>query len=79
VQLTEGDDAMPRKQLDREPGCSSDDESLGRRIFETLGPTPRDALLALVEYGLEDHEIARYHKLSTELVTELRDQWGISR
>jgi len=48
-----------------------------QKIAETLGIAPRDALSALVGYGLHDHQIARYHGLPRELVTELREFWHI--
>jgi len=49
-----------------------------RRIAETLGDTPREALSALVGCGLNDDDIARYHRLPMEVVAELRDFWGIA-
>lgn len=53
------------------------DEERQRRIAETLGDRPRHALSALVGYGLNDADIARYHRLPDQVVTELRDFWGI--
>ena len=53
------------------------DEERQRRIAETLGARPRHALSALVGYGLSDGDIARYHRLPDEVVTQLRDFWGI--
>lgn len=34
-----------------------------RRIADTLGTAPREALSARVGYGLHDHDIARHHGL----------------
>ncbi|MHA7886410.1 hypothetical protein [Roseicyclus sp.] len=48
-----------------------------RRIADTLGTAPREALSALAGYGLQDHDIARHHGLPHDLVTELREFWRI--
>lgn len=53
------------------------DDSRRRRIAETLGERPRDALSALVGYGLSDDDIARYHGLTREIVTGLREFWRL--
>ena len=66
-----------RSSVDRDLERSSLDRDQRRRIEETLGIMPRDALSALVDYGLHDGEIARYHRLSEDLVTELRELWNI--
>lgn len=49
------------------------------RVADALGPAPRDALLALVDYGLSDAEIARYRCLPQATVSHLRAFWGIRR
>lgn len=69
---------MARNGLDRDLGKFFADTQQRRRIAETLGPAPRDALSALVGYGLNDRDIARYHRLPLDMVTELRDLWGIT-
>ena len=51
------------------------DDRLGGR----LGPAPCAALAALVDYGLTDAEIARYHRLAPEVVTQLRVLWRIGQ
>jgi hypothetical protein len=57
--------------------------ALGRlsddRLAGCLGPAPRAALAALVDYGMTDAEIARYHRLAPDLVTQLRAVWGIGQ
>lgn len=59
-------------------GTSLDEQ--GRQLIaDTLGFAPRAALEAFLDYGLSDVEIARYHKLPTELVAELRDHWGLAQ
>jgi hypothetical protein len=47
------------------------------RSGDALGPYPREALAALVAYGLTDAEIARYHGLRPEAVSHLRLLWRI--
>lgn len=68
---------MRRSKLDQDLDGTSLDERGRQRIAETLGRAPRDALSALVGYGLHDHDIARYHGIPCELVTELREIWRI--
>ncbi|WP_372609610.1 hypothetical protein [Aquicoccus sp.] len=48
------------------------------RILEVLGPMPAEALAAMVDYGLSDHEIGRYYDLPHDMITILRDYWGIA-
>lgn len=43
-----------------------------------LGPTPKRALAALADLGLSDSEIARYHRLPRQCVSELRSIWNIA-
>ena len=57
-------------RVDRGPVCNCP-------APDALGPLPREALAALVDYGLTDAEIATYHALPTEIVTRLRMFWGI--
>ncbi|WP_292286022.1 hypothetical protein [Marivita sp.] len=47
------------------------------RILEMLGPMPADVLAAMVDYGLSDTEIGRYYDLPHDMITTLRDYWGI--
>lgn len=47
------------------------------RTVEALGPRPREALSALVDYGLSDEDIARYHGVARDAVVALRGHWGI--
>jgi hypothetical protein len=47
------------------------------RVLEALGPMPREVLEAMVDYGLNDVEISRYFKLPRDLITILRQHWGI--
>ena len=49
------------------------------QIAEALGPTPRAALMALVDYGMSDAEIARYHRLPQAAISHLRMLWRIQR
>jgi len=66
-----------RSKPDQGPDGARLDEQGRARIAETLGVAPRKALSALVGYGLHDHDIARYHGIPRELVTELRELWHI--
>jgi len=68
---------MTRNILDRDLNGTSLDEKRRQRIADKLGLAPCDALSALVGYGLHDHDIARYHGLPQELVTELRELCSI--
>jgi len=68
---------MARSRLDRDLDRALLDQDQRRRVEETLGDMPRDALSALVGYGLHDSDIARYHGLPRQLVTELRELWQI--
>ena len=68
---------MTRGSFDRDLEGTSLDAERRRRVAETLGLAPRAALSAFVDYGLSDTEIARYHKLPTEIVSELRDHWRL--
>lgn len=69
---------MIGENLDQDLAGTSLDEQGRRLIADTLGFAPRAALAAFVDYGLSDVEIARYHKLPTELVSELREYWGLA-
>ena len=69
---------MTRANLDRDLAGTWLDAERRCRIAETLGVAPRAALSAFVDYGLSDTEIASYHKLPTEIITELRDHWGLT-
>lgn len=69
---------MMRPELNTDLTGMALDEERRRRIAETLGDTPREALSALVGVGLNDDDIARYHRLPMEVVAELRAFWGIA-
>lgn len=66
---------MTRSGPDDDLADPSLDQRQRRRIAETLGPSPRAALSALVDYGLTDGDIARYHDLPHNLVADLRVLW----
>lgn len=66
-----------RSKLDQDLDGAALDADRRQRIADTLGVTPREAVSALVAYGLHDHDIARYHGLPHDLVTELREFWRI--
>lgn len=68
---------MARSRLDRDLDGACLDAESRRRVADALGVAPRDALSALVGYGLHDHDIARYHGIPCALVTELREFWRI--
>lgn len=53
-------------------------EDDAERIVEALGPMPREVLTAMFDYGLDDVEIGRYFRLSTNTVTMLRRFYGIA-
>jgi len=46
-------------------------------IAGILGPMPRDSLRAMVDYGLNDAEIARHYGLSRTTIAKLRRDWRI--
>lgn len=48
-----------------------------RDYAHVLGPTPRRNLEALVDLGMTDGEIARYHTLPRSCIAELRNHWQI--
>lgn len=58
---------------DRLPELEKDDAG---HVAEALGPMPRAALTAMVDYGLSDVEISQYFKLATDTVTFLRQYYG---
>jgi hypothetical protein len=47
-------------------------------IPEALGPMPREALNAMVEYGLSDAEIGTYYNLPRNMIMALKERWGIA-
>lgn len=51
--------------------------SPGARVLEALGPAPERSLRAMIGYGLNDEEIARYYGLETSAVLQLRAFYGI--
>ncbi len=68
---------MTWTRFERDLADTNLNERRRRRIAETLGSAPRDALKALVDYGLSDHEIARYYRLPRKVVIALREHWGL--
>lgn len=54
------------------------DEAKCQRAVEALGPKPRASIAAMVDYGLNDAEIARYYGVSRAVVTRLRTVWAIA-
>ena len=48
------------------------------RILGVLGPMPREALVAMVDYGLSDAEIGRYFGLPHQMITTPREHWLIA-
>lgn len=46
-------------------------------VIEALGPMPTEALVAMVDYGLNDAEIGRYFGISETAITNLRAYWQI--
>lgn len=59
---------------DRLPALTMEDACC---ILEALGPMPADVLVAMVDYGLNDTEIGRYYNLPQDMITKLREYWGI--
>ena len=51
-------------------------DSNGCEVFEKLGPYPERSLAAMVAYGLNDTEIARYYSISPSSVRRLRLVFG---
>lgn len=54
------------ERFDRDLKGAGLDPGQHRRIAETLGSSPPDALSALVGYGLSNTGIARYHSLPSD-------------
>ena len=48
-----------------------------QRYMHILGPSPKRCLEMFADLGLSDPEIARYFKIPTDVVTELRQVWRI--
>lgn len=48
-----------------------------QKYMHTLGPTPKRSLESFVDLGLSDTEIARYFKIPSEVVEQLREVWEI--
>ena len=48
-----------------------------QKYLHVLGPTPKRCLETLADLGLSDPEIARYFKIPTRIVTDLRQVWKI--
>ena len=46
-------------------------------VLTKLGPMPRHSLAAMVDYGLNDQEIARYYSMTSSAITRLRIAYGI--
>lgn len=65
----------PFQYKDRLPEFDKDD---ALRVVEAFGPMPRAALAAMVDYGLSDDEISRYHSISPETVRSLRLHFNIA-
>ncbi|MCZ0813080.1 MAG: hypothetical protein ACQEVT_08935 [Pseudomonadota bacterium] len=67
---------MKRRSLfaNRSPAVSVED---AYRILDALGPMPAAALAAMIDYGLSDDEIGRYYDLPHDMITTLREDWGI--
>ena len=59
----------------RLPDVTMDDAC---RVLVALGPMPGEALAALVDYGLSDAEIGQHFKLPHQVITTLRELWGIA-
>lgn len=48
-----------------------------QKYIHILGPTPKRCLETFADLGLSDPEIARYFKMPTNIVTDLRRVWDI--
>ena len=48
-----------------------------QKYMHTLGPTPKRCLETFADLGLSDSEIGRYFRIPYEVVTQLREVWGI--
>lgn len=46
-------------------------------ILEQLGPWPKKALRAMVDYGLNDEEIGRYYAIPVAAIRQLRNAFDI--
>ncbi len=68
---------MPRRfpGTDQPPAFTLDD---AYRVLDALGPMPAETLAAMVDYGLDDAEIARYFDLPRDMIATLRAHWRIT-
>ncbi len=64
-------DPVPARKAD--PGMSYELQ----KSLHVLGPRPKQALETFVDLGLSDVEIARYFRIATQHVGELRRIWGV--
>jgi len=67
---------MKRRSLfeNRSPAVTMED---AYRILDALGPMPAEVLAAMTDSGLSDDEIGRCYHLPHDMITTLRDYWGI--
>ncbi|MDG4647790.1 hypothetical protein P6F26_04995 [Roseibacterium sp. SDUM158017] len=68
---------MGHIRVERATGAKNLYFSLSAQVSDSLGPSPRDSLAALVAYGLNDAEIAEYLGFPRETVTHLRLLWEL--
>ena len=50
-----------------------------RRMLEVFGPMPREALIAMADYGMDDVEISRYFNVAPDTVVALRQHFDTVR
>ncbi|PZX42066.1 hypothetical protein LY56_02359 [Roseinatronobacter thiooxidans] len=49
------------------------------RMLEVFGPMPREALIAMTDYGMDDAEISRYFNVAPDTIVALRQHLNTVR
>jgi hypothetical protein len=71
--LTSGDNVPKRRRLT----CRQDIPNELRDYLAALGPAPKNTLETFVDLSLSDDEIARYFRVPSKCISQLRDIWHI--
>jgi len=69
---------MPTQDARQRSAPHAPDPKCAEDAGAALGPRPREALGALLDYGLNDADIGRYFGLAQDTVAALRRTWGLT-
>ena len=68
----------PSNNWPHEHGATTGDHGIvTAHILEQLGPWPKKALHAMVDYGLNDEDISRYYAIPVATIRQLRHAFDI--